>query len=278
MVLAPLQNAGCVVTSSIRSAPTYTARPSRMRSSFCAPVASTAYPDRLKLQPVHSSLPDLIRQSILPKTLFMMDAPVKPAHDHRKNWVISLLHQQQRVGRERHALPGGGIAFAEAPGAGAAREHELLAIEPPGREPEGRDPGVAAGLHHDLVGLAAAGSVRQRQLAQWLVEFAQDLPFAENLLGAAGLGLEPGLGLHEVEAFALALGLVHAAFDFAELEQRHVLGIEQAQRVLGAEAPCHHILERTDRAGRIEVELEAARHGIDAEAHRTALVTIRVGD
>jgi len=33
-------------------------------------------------------------------------------------------------------------------------------------------------------------------------------------------------GLREVEALALALGLVYAAFDLAELEQRRALGVE----------------------------------------------------
>src|SRR6266542_1171502 len=134
--------------------------------------------------------------------------------------LASLLHQQQRVRAERHAFPGRGIALAETPGAGAAAEHELLAVEPPGGEPESDDPRIAAGLHHDLVGLAAAGRIRERHPAERLVELAHNLPLAEQLLGAANLGLDRGLGLHEVEALALALALVHAAFDFGELEQR----------------------------------------------------------
>src|SRR4029077_10400994 len=40
MVRAPLRKAGCAVTSSTRSAPIWTTRPSRMRSSLSLPVAS----------------------------------------------------------------------------------------------------------------------------------------------------------------------------------------------------------------------------------------------
>src|SRR5262245_24204662 len=193
----------------------------------------------------------------------------------------SLLHQQQWVGAERDSLPGGGIALGEAPCAAAAREQELLAVEPPGGEPEACDCGIAAGLDDDLVSIfCAGGSVRERQLAERLVELAQDAPLAENLIGAANFGLERGLSLYEVEALAFALALVHAAFDLGELEHRDFAGIDEAKHIVRSERPGHHVLERWNRgpADRIEFQLEAIRHGIDAEGHRAALVAVGIGD
>src|SRR5215470_18022621 len=186
---------------------------------------------------------------------------------------LLLLHQQQRIGGKWCALPGRGVAFGKPPCAVAACDHKLLAVKPPGRWPEGCDAPVTTGLYHDLVGiLCAAASVRKREPAQRLVELAHDLPFAENLVGTADLGLERSLGLHEIETLALALGLENTALDLGKLEHRSFAAVDEPQLILGSQRPGHDLLERHNGAGRVELELEAAtaRRRIDTECHRTA--------
>src|SRR5262249_8297072 len=90
---------------------------------------------------------------------------------------------------------------------------------------------------------------------------------------------ERRLGLHEIEALALALGLENTALDLGKLEHRSLAAVDEPQLVLGPQRPGHHLFERRDGAGRIELELEAAaRCRIDTERHRTALVAIGIGD
>src|SRR4030095_1616500 len=105
------------------------------------------------------------------------------------------------------------------------------------------------------------------------VELGPDLPFAENLVGASDLGLDRRLGLHEIEALALALGLENTALHFGKLEQRNPVAIDEPQDILGAERPGHHLLERNDGAVPLKLELEPALRRIEAEGHRAALVT-----
>jgi len=79
--------------------------------------------------------------------------------------------------------------------------------KPPGGQPEGDDRGVAARPHDQLVGVGAARVLRQRERAERLVGLAQHLPFAEHLVGGAGLGLDGSHGLQEEQALAFALAL-----------------------------------------------------------------------
>src|SRR5262245_13668222 len=128
-----------------------------------------------------------------------------------------LLHQQQRISRQWRTLPSRGIALSKPPRAAAAGQHQLLTVESPCGQPEAGNAGVAARLHQDLEGvLRAGGRVRESEPAERLVELLHDLPFAEQLIGIADLGLERGLGLHEIEALALALGLENTALDLGK--------------------------------------------------------------
>src|SRR4051812_46126911 len=152
-------------------------------------------------------------------------------------------HQQQRIGAERHTFPGGRITLGKTPGTLAAGQQELIAVEAPRRQAEIGDRGIAALLYDQLVFLCAVRCVRQRERTQRLVELAQQLPIAEQLIGAARLSLHRRLGLHEEQALAFPLPLVHAALDLVEFKHRSALSIDQRHHIVGSELPDHDILQ-----------------------------------
>src|ERR1700754_1734868 len=68
-----------------------------------------------------------------------------------------LPHQHERIGAGRNALPGAGSARGETPGPAAAAQQQPVGIEPPRRETEPGDRGIASGLYRDLLAFAAGG-------------------------------------------------------------------------------------------------------------------------
>src|SRR5262245_151869 len=89
-------------------------------------------------------------------------------------------HQEERIGAERDALPGGGIAFSKPHRACAAGEHELVAVEPPRAQPKPCDRGIAALLDEELVGVLAGLVLGERERAERLAELAQEAPVAKH--------------------------------------------------------------------------------------------------
>ena len=97
--------------------------------------------------------------------------------------------------------------------------------------------------------------------------------------GADGRGLDGGLGAHEEQPLALALGFEHAALDLVEVEDDRALAVEQPDRILRPDAPDADIPQHREiRAGRIEFELEAAGRRVGLEVDGAALVARGVGD
>src|SRR5262249_60654270 len=118
---------------------------------------------------------------------------------------------------------------------GAARETRRAAAVGAARRPGGAGPAggkaeagarrVAARLDDDLVVVPAGGGIRERQLAERLLEFAKKRPLAEDLLGRDRCRLDGGLRAHEEQPLPFALGFVHVRLDLHEIEDDRTLGI-----------------------------------------------------
>src|SRR6516164_128565 len=191
-----------------------------------------------------------------------------------------LPHQHQRIGGGGNPLPGRGIALGKAPAAAAAGEQQPVAIEPPSRKPDVGDRRVATGLDRDLVVFASGRGTRQREAAKRLLEFLEQGPFAEHLLGADRGRLDGVLGAHEEEPLPFTLGLVHVRLDFHEIENDDALGIQQPHLIVRPHGPDPDVLERREggAAGFIELELEAAGGRVELKGDRAGLVARGVGN